>query len=62
MNGNQFATSTTNIVLLEGIECTGNENHLILCHGGSWGRQQQQCATGAAGVACLTSGIYYTCS
>ena len=56
MNGNLFSGSgTTNATtLLNGIDCSGNENNLFVCRGGTWGGQM--CSSGPAGVTCLQSG------
>ena len=60
VRGNLFSGST-NVAIgqLDEIECSGGENNLFVCSNGTWGTQL--CLSGAAGVACLQSGIIILC-
>ena len=55
VNGDQFGGRRSAYTVVNGIQCTGNESHLSLCHGDTWTREL---CPSSVGVICTASGIH----
>ena len=56
MSGYQFGSARYGYTQVNGVQCFGNESHLITCRGGTW--ERNWCLSDNAGVVCTQTGSY----